>query len=71
MILLLSYTLFFYKKLSSGNEYSVSYENGLFRVLSLFLRFLIRASVLDEKVNFVRKFARQFLIYLEHEYSVS
>ena len=36
MILLLSYTLFFYKKLSSGNEYSVSYENGFFRVLSFF-----------------------------------
>ena len=27
---------FFYKKLSSGNEYSVSYENGFFRVLSFF-----------------------------------
>ena len=36
MILLLSYTLFFYKKLSSGNEYSVSYENGFFRVLSFY-----------------------------------
>ena len=30
------YTCFFYKKLSSGNEYSVSYENGFFRVLSFF-----------------------------------
>ena len=28
--------MFFYKKLSSGNEYSVSYENGFFRVLSFF-----------------------------------
>ena len=28
--------IFFYKKLSSWNEYSVSYENGLFRVLSFF-----------------------------------
>ena len=37
MILLLSYTLFFYKKLSSGNEYSVSNENGFFRVLSFYV----------------------------------
>ena len=28
--------MFFYKKLSSGNEYSVSYENGFFQVLSFF-----------------------------------
>ena len=32
----ITYTHFFYKKLSSGNEYSVSYENGFFRVLSFF-----------------------------------
>ena len=31
-----SHTHVFYKKLGSGNEYSVSYENGLFRVLSFF-----------------------------------
>ena len=56
MILLLSYTLFFYKKLSSGNEYSVSYENGFFRVLSFFAVGYQRAIC----VTFVRKFEFSF-----------
>ena len=64
------YTFFFYKKLSSEmntqflNVSSTRFSRGFFfqRDLRLFLK---------ENAAFFRKMARQFLMHLEHEYSVS
>ena len=63
----------FNKKLGSGKSSRFLIKIAFFEnsVSSRFLILARFASFLDEKVNFLRKIDRQFLMHLEHEYSVS